>query len=147
MREKKTPELVLAAVLNMGALIVVNTALVWREWTRGVVLESWADILWAANLSIGLQIVGNVILALYRPPWFSALMRLAFSATGLISAIVFFVVFPLDFSHLVGAWLNTLIRVLVIIGIGGSAIATLVELVRLGAALGRMPWRTPLPRS
>ena len=37
---------------------------------------------------------------------------------------------PLDFSLLVGPWLNTLLRVVMIVGIGGAAIGVIVWLVR-----------------
>jgi hypothetical protein len=76
------------------------------------------------------QVVGNLLLAFYHPPRLQALMRALFAAAGLLSAIVFFIVFPMDFSHLVGGWLNTLLKILLMIGIGVSLIACVVEFVR-----------------
>jgi hypothetical protein len=130
MKEKKTGEFVAAVIMNIIVCVVLNTLLLWRQWTQGVILESWVDILWAANISIGVQIIGNLMLALYRPPRMLSFMRALFAASGLLSAIVFFIVFPMDFSHLVGSWLNTALKVLLMIGIGASLIALVVELVR-----------------
>lgn len=130
MKEKKTGDFIAAVIINILVCVVLNTLLLWRQWTQGVILESWIDILWAANISIGVQIVGNLMLAFYRPPRMLAFMRALFAAAGLLSAIVFFIVFPMDFSHLVGNWLNTLLKVLLMIGIGASLIALVVELVR-----------------
>ncbi len=141
MKEKRTGEFVAAVVLNVIVCVVLNTLLVWRQWTRGVILESWVDILWAANISIGVQIAGNLMLAFYRPPRLQALMRALFSAASLLSAIVFFIVFPMDFSHLVGSWLNTLLKVLLMIGMGVSLVAFVVELVRF--IVGRPAVRAP----
>jgi hypothetical protein len=135
MKEKKTGDFVGAVVVNVFVCVILNTLLLWRQWTQGVILESWIDILWAANISIGVQIAGNLLLAFYHPPRLQALMRALFSAASLLSAIVFFIVFPMDFSHLVGAWLNTLLKVLLMIGIGVSLIAFVVEFVRF--ILGR----------
>ncbi len=131
MKEKQTGDYVGAFIGNIVALVFVNTVLLWRQYTHGVVLESWADILWAANLSIVLQIAGNLVLSFYRPAWFSALLRTLFAAAGFLSVIVFYIVFPLDFSVIVGDWLNTLLKVLLIVGMGGAFIGMVVELVRL----------------
>jgi len=130
MKEKRTGELVGSIIGNIIALAIVNSVLLWRQYTHGVILESWVDILWAANLSFLVQIAGSLILAFYRPARLYAFMELLFSMAGLLSVIVFFMVFPLDFSLLVGSWLNTLLRVLMIVGMAGAAIGVIVWLVR-----------------
>ena len=135
MRQKRTGDFIGTVVVNIIVCVILNTLLLWRQWTQGVILESWIDILWAANISFGVQIAGNLLLAFYRPPRLQALMRALFAAASLLSAIVFFIVFPMDFSRLVGSWLNTLLKVLLMIGIGVSAIAFVVECVRF--ILGR----------
>ena len=144
MKERKTGDFVAAVVINILVCIVLNTLLLWRQWTQGVILESWVDILWAANISFGVQIAGNLILAFYHPPRLQTLMRALFAAAGLLSAIVFFIVFPMDFSHLVGIWLNTLLKVLLMIGIGVSLITFVVEFVRfvIGRPLARQRTET-----
>jgi hypothetical protein len=130
MKEKRTGEFVGAIVGNVFAIAIVNSVLLWRQYTHGVILESWVDILWAANLSFLVQIVGNLILSFYRPPRLYAFFELLFSIAGLVSVIVFWIVFPLDFSLLVGSWLNVLLRVAMIVGMGGAAIGVIVWLVR-----------------
>ncbi len=137
MREKKTADYVSAVVVNIIVLVFVNTLLAWRQHTQGIVLETWAEVLWALDISIGLQIAGNLVLCFYRPAWFSALFRAAFAATGLLSIIVFYVVYPLDFSHAVGAWLDTAFRIVLIVGMAGSVIGFVVELVRFITAAAR----------
>jgi hypothetical protein len=141
MKEKRTGELVGSIIGNIVAIVIVNSVLFWRQYTHGVVLDSWVDILWAANLSFLVQIAGNLILAFYRPPRLYAFMELLFSAAGLVSVIVFFIVFPLDFSRIVGPWLNTLLRVVMIVGIGGGAIGVIVWLVRFIAGRDYAPAR------
>lgn len=130
MKEKKTSDFVGAIIGNIIAIAIVNTVLFWRQWTRGVVLETWVNILWAANLSLLVQIFGNLLLAFYRPPRFYALMRSLFAAAGLLSVIVFYIVFPLNFSQLVGDWLNTLLKVLLFVSMGATLITASVFLVR-----------------
>jgi hypothetical protein len=138
MRERRTGEFIGAAVFTIIMIVLMNSAPVWRPWTQGVVLPRWSDILWAANLSLAAQVIGNLLLASYRPPWFLALMQTVFAAGGLLSVIVFLIVFPLDFSQVVGEWLNTLVRLALMVGIAGSAIALVVNLVRFLVAGVRM---------
>ena len=142
MKEKTTADYVGAIIGDVIGLVFMNTVLLWRQYTHGVILESWAAILWAANLSLGVQMVGNFLLCFFRPAWFSALMRAAFAAAGLLSIIVFFIVFPLDFSRLVGTWLNTLLKVLLMAGMAGTVVGFLVELVRFIRDASRAAART-----
>jgi len=130
MKEETTGHYVWGILGNLIAIALVNTLLLWRQYTRGVVLESWVEILWASNLSLIVQMLGNLLLAFYRPPRFVALVRTLFAAASLTSIIVFFLVFPLDFSRLVGTWLNTLLKVLLAVGMGASLISGTVHLVR-----------------
>ena len=141
MKEKRTGELVGSIIGNVFAIAIVNSVLLWRQYTHGVVLESWVDILWAANLSFLVQIAGSLILSFYRPPRLYAFMELLFSMAGLVSVTVFYLVFPLDFSLLVGPWLNTLLRVAMIVGMAGAAVGVIVWLVRFIAGRDYSPAR------
>ena len=133
MRERRTGEYVGAFLGGVVGLVFVNTVLLWQQYTRGVILDTWANILWAADLSLVVSIAGNLLLCFYRPARLSALFRVLFAATGLLSVAVFYAVFPLDFSVVVGTWLNTLVRAALIVGIAGGAIGLVVELVRLAS--------------
>jgi len=137
MKEKKTSDLVASVVFNVIFLVFVNTIPLWQQSTRGVILETWSSVLWAMNLSIGTQIAGNLFLLFYRPRWLSELLRAVNAATGLLSIIVFFIVFPLDFSKVVGPWLNTLGKILCMLGMAGSLIGFIVQIVRFLREAGR----------
>jgi hypothetical protein len=131
MKQKKTGELMWAVICNAIGIVLVNSVMAWRHLTQGVILESWVEILWAANLSLMVQLAGNLILIFYRPPAMAVFMNVVFSAASLVSMIVFYIVFPINFAVLVGTWLNTVIKVLIVVGMGGACIALIVNLVRL----------------
>ncbi len=135
MKQKSTGELIGGMVAAIVMIALVNSVLLWRHLTHGVVLESWVDILWAANLSLVLQVAGNLLLAFFRPPRLYSFLQAVFAAAGLVSVIVFYIVYPLDFSRIVGDWLDSAVRIALIVGMAGSAIAVVVHLVRF--ALGR----------
>ncbi len=130
MKEKKTIGFVGAIIGAIIGLVIVNTVPLWSHLTNGVILDSWVNILWAANLSMVVQIIGNFILAVYRPARLFSFLQAIFSAVGLLSLIVFFNVFPLDFSQLVGSWFNLLLKIVLIVAMIGSLIAVLVNMVR-----------------
>jgi hypothetical protein len=130
MRVRSTGEHISSAVFNILVLVAVNLWVLWQPLTMGVVLPTWAFILWAADLSLAVQIVGNIILAGYRPKWFNALMQTVFAAFSLLSLLVFLLVFPLDFSRVGIPWLNLALRVVFIVGAVGAVIGVVVNLVR-----------------
>jgi hypothetical protein len=133
MKEKRSGDFIGSIVGDILGLAIVNTVIIWRQYTQGVILESWVAILWAANLSLLVQVAGNLVLTFYRPPRFYAFMEMLFTGLGLLSTIVFFTVFPLDFSRIVGPWLNTTLKVVLAIGMAGAVVGVIVWLVRLVA--------------
>jgi len=131
MKQKKAGELVGSAFGNAIVLVVANTVVLWRHLTRGVVLASWTDVLWAVDLSLAVGIALYLSLAFYRPSWFYWFSETAISAAGLVSTIVVFSVFPFDFSQIGLCWINTAAKALLIVGMAGTAIAIVVNLSRL----------------
>jgi hypothetical protein len=130
MKEKKTAEFVGAMVGAVLGLVIVNTVALWRHLTHGVVLESWVNILWAANLSMVVQILGNFALAIYRPARLYSFVQAIMATAGLISVIVFYHVFPVDFSQVVGDWVNILTKAALILAMVGTSIGIIIYLVR-----------------
>jgi hypothetical protein len=130
MKQKKTANFAGSAIAGIIGMVLVNTVLLWRHVTNGVVLETWVDILWAANLSFLVQLVGSIILAIHRPARLHSFIMAVQAAFGLLSVIVFYLVFPLDFSRLVGEWLNTVVKAALIVAMAGTSIAVIVEAVR-----------------
>ena len=132
MKQKRTGEFVGAVIGNLIALILVNSIPAWRQHAGGVILETWTRILWASNISFLAQALGNLILFFYRRPAFMVFMKIVFAAASLTGLIVFFLVFPLDFSVIGAAWLNTTVKVVLAIAMGGTLLGFIVNFIRLG---------------
>jgi hypothetical protein len=129
-KEKKRPEIIIAIIMHIIGLAFVNTMMLWRMRTHGVVLETWTNILWAMNLSIILQLVGNIVLVFYRPARLYSFVQTLLTAASLLSIVVFLIVFPLDFQQIEAGWLNALLRVMIIIAMVGGSIGVIVYIVR-----------------
>jgi hypothetical protein len=130
MKAKKTIEFIGAIIGAILGIVIVNTVPLWSRLTHGVILDSWVNILWAANLSMFAQIVGNGMLAVYRPARLYNLVQGIMAAAGLVSVFVFFNVFPLDFSQVIGSWLNVLTKAALILAMFGTSIGIIVYMVR-----------------
>lgn len=142
MKERKTSELTASSIANAIGIVLFNTVPLWRQYTQGVVLEDFVRILWAANLSFLVQIAGNLSLMFYRPPRFAALVQILATAAGLLSLIVFYLVFPLDFSQVGVAWLNSALRIVLIAGMVGAVIGLVVQTVKLAVSWRRFEYDT-----
>jgi hypothetical protein len=70
------------------------------------------------------------MLAVYRPARLYSLVQGIMAAAGLVSVIVFFNVFPLDFSQVIGSWLNVLTKAALILAMFGTSIGIIVYMVR-----------------
>jgi len=131
MKEKNTIEFVGSIIGAIIGLVMMNTYMIWQRYTHGVVLDSWFSILWAANLSMVVSIIGNLLLAIYRPASMYSFVQLITSLTSVLSAFVFFTVFPVDFAQIGLWWFNNVLRILTIVGMVGGSISAVVYLVWL----------------
>ena len=94
-------------------------------------------MLWAVNLGCVVQIFGNMVLSVTRPLPLRRFMDLLFSGTALLGAIVFYRVFPFDFSRFAPS-LEGFARMLFFFGVLVSGLAIVVNLFRfLAAAIGK----------
>ena len=119
-------------IFNIIILIVLNKI---PDWNIAFITESYPDILRAVNTSLIVHIVGNLILIFIHPLVIHHLANAVFSIFSLIAAWVILSVFPFDFSEIVGNWLNTVIRVCLIVGVVGSAISIVVHVVKAVVAV------------
>ena len=119
-------------IFNIIILIVLNKI---PDWNIVFITESYPDILRAVNTSLIVHIVGNLILIFIHPLVIHHLANAVFSIFSLIAAWVILSVFPFDFSEIVGNWLNTVIRVCLIVGVVGSAISIVVHVVKAVVAV------------
>jgi hypothetical protein len=135
-QEKKPPNRISnyipSIIFNIILLIVLNKI---PDWNIAFITASYPDILRAVNTSLIVHIVGNLILIFIHPLVIHHLANAVFSIFSLIAAWVILSVFPFDFSEIVGNWLNTVIRICLIVGVVGSAISIVVHVVKAVVAV------------
>lgn len=123
-----------AIVANIVMVWVVNAIPGW-EWP--FVTTDFPAVLWAVNLSLGMQIAGNALLVFYHPRFLHHLVQAVLNAVSLLALIIVVTVYPFDFTTVIGDGANTVARVLLYVALGGTAIAILVNALQaLGSLFG-----------
>jgi hypothetical protein len=122
---------IFAVIFNIAFLVVVNKLPVF-------ITDSFPEVLWALNTSIAVSLAGNLILIFFHPRFLHHLLTAVFSVFGILATSVLLSVFPFEFAELVGEWLNILVRIVLIVGIVGSAIGVVVNIVKAVGAVFRI---------
>jgi hypothetical protein len=124
-----------AAVVNAVLLYLVNS---WPGWdVLPFLTADFEEVLGLVNLSLWAGVVANVLYLVYDGPWFRSLGEAVTTAITFVVAVRMWQVFPFDFGG-ADVWV-VLFRIALVVGIVGSAIAVVVNLVRTVRAIGRRP--------
>lgn len=123
-----------AALLNFVFLLCVNAHAVWRPWLGGVVTDAFSLVLWATNLGLVVQICGDLVLSVTSPRPLRRFMEFVFSITGVIGAVVFYRVFPLDLSRF-GDFVPMVTRLALFAAVLAASLAVVINFARFMGAL------------
>ena len=135
MPRRRMTDYIFAVIFNIAFLVVMNKV---PDWNIVFITDSFPDVLWALNTSIAVSLAGNLILIFFHPRFLHHLLTAVFSVFGILATSVLLSVFPFEFAELVGEWLNILVRIVLIVGIVGSAIGVVVNVVKAVGAVFRI---------
>lgn len=129
----------IAATLLGVFLFLLNGEPGWRDIP--FLTGDTAQVIGLVNVSLIVSLVANLLYAGFDRRWLKNLGDLVTTGIGLIVLIRIWQVFPFDFT---GYWFDwpLLIRILLIVGIAGSAIGLLVHAVSLRRST-RQPTERP----
>lgn len=119
---------VLAGIFDAALLYVVH---IWPGWQAVPFLtEETTEVLGIVTAAIVVGLLANAIYVGFDPPWLRAAGDLVTTAVGLMAMIVIWQVFPFDLGGYAFDW-ELVTRILLVVGIAGSAIGVLVAAGRL----------------
>ena len=123
-RANRMGNYIAAVIVNIILLVVLNKL---PDWNFRVLTPSYQDVLWVINLSLGVQVAGNVLLIFFHPLYLHYLGQAVFSAFSVFAVLRIYQVFPFDLTGVIGAigWFETFLKVLIMVVfiatvIGGS---------------------------
>ena len=121
-REKEQRgEYIGAIVVNLIFWYIVNNLLNWHIY---FVTNAFNSVLWIINLSILVSIIGNGLLLVYCPVRFRHLVKIIINIISFIAMYIVWKVFPFNFYN---SFYNWGFDILLILGLIGIVIATIVE--------------------
>ena len=114
-----------------GVSIVVNLIMAYvvhqlPVWHVPFITEDWYRVLWVLDLSIGTHIVGNLVLLAYDPQWLRHAVQIGLNLVSVQVLVVMLRVFPFEFYGF-----DWGVRLALLVGLAGVAIAIIVETVAL----------------
>jgi TRAP-type C4-dicarboxylate transport system permease small subunit len=121
----------IAVLVNVFMLWAVHQHPTWIPWLGGIVTDSFADIVWAIDLSIWVQIIGNGILIAIHPRILRRLLDVVSTVFGALSLYVTWTVYPFEFDRLyVGLdGIVPIVLVVLLVVMGFAFIANVVRVI------------------
>jgi hypothetical protein len=110
---------------SVALLIILNGSPGWQAIP--FLTSSTDQVLWLVNLSLAAGMTANVAYLVHDSPGVKLPGDLVTTGIGLVTAIRIWQVFPFDLSS---GW-SSAVRVLLVIGIAGSCVALVVQIVSL----------------
>jgi hypothetical protein len=115
----------LAVLVNAAGLVVLHR---WPGWEKiSALTGSTRSVLGIVDIALIVGVVVNVAQLLRSPSWPTAAGSLVTTAVGLAATVRILQVFPFDLSD---GW-STVVRVMLIVGIVGSCLGIIAQLVSL----------------
>jgi hypothetical protein len=122
---------VIGAVVNIAMLVAVN---VWPGWEAVPFLTAETpDVLPLVSLSLASAVVANIVYLVNDAPWVRALGGLVTTGVGLAALVRILDVFPV----VEGGTVEVVARILLVVGLVGSVIGIVVQLVAFVRAVIR----------
>jgi hypothetical protein len=131
-----------AASLNAALLWIAHHLLDW-SWPA-FLTGAFEDLLPYVTVSLLATVVANLVWIAWGPAWFRHLAQLGLNLIAVVVTVRTWQIFPFDFSGY-PAWWETVARVVILVGIVGSAVGAVVELVKLVQGRPADPGRSPAP--
>jgi hypothetical protein len=124
------------AVAILVNLVVIGFIYVWPGWrVLPFLTDEAAAVIALLALSVFVTIAVNLVWIAYDPLWMRSLGDLVTSIVGIVVMSQFLIVFPFDFQA-DSPW-ELVTRIILIVGLVGTAIGAVVHLITLISRLAR----------
>lgn len=130
---RPAPETRIGATVGYLVTIAVNVVLLYvanhlLDWQVSFITPKFEAALWAINLSLGANVLGNAILMFYDARPFKHAMQVILNVPAFLSVMVLYTIFPFaeEPQGLAGS-----LRIALVVAMVGIGIGTLAELVQV----------------
>lgn len=117
----------LSILINGAIYYAINNVPIWNYIP--FLNEQYRDVLWIANISLGVTVFMYATFMVFDPRWYRSLMQAVVNLFSFYSMEIFRQVFPLDLSDTAAHWVNIGLLILMAIMIL-STISEIASAVR-----------------
>lgn len=102
-------------------------------WELRFITDDVTAVLWAINLSLGVQLAGNLLLLFVHPRFLHHLVQVLFAAVSLLALVIILTVYPFRFEGVVAQ----AVPIVLYVAIGGTVIGGIVHALKaIGSFFG-----------
>lgn len=131
-RPNRPVNYILGGILDGVMLWVVHQV---PRWRIPFVTAEYPRILPAITVALAAQMVFYAVLIVAHPLWLHYLAQAVYAVLSAVALGVMLRVFPFAFAPLAGGWLDSAVRILLIVALVGTLISVAVNLVQALRAL------------
>ena len=132
--ERRPAAYIAGAVVNIVMLWFVNAI---PGWGWQFITTDFPAVLWALNLSLGVQIAGNALLVFIHPRPVHYLVQVLFNAVSILALVIMVTVYPFDLSSVLAGPVDMIARIVLYVALGATILAAVVNAVKvLGSFFG-----------
>lgn len=125
--DERKPSAYIGSIIGaLIALWIVNSI---PGWSWRFITSDFPAILWAANLSLGVQIAANALLVFLHPRFLHYFGQAVMNAAALLSLVITVTVFPFNFDAVFVPG-DTIVRIVLIVACVGTGIALIVNALK-----------------
>ena len=125
-KEVRTSEFIIAIVVNIIFFYIFNNLL---NWHLNFITNSFQDVLWIINLTLGFTIIVNALYLFYHPKWLRDSVQIIINILGFLVVYFLYAVYPFKFSQVFISYGLKLVLILIMIGIIAATIYQIMKLI------------------
>ncbi len=96
-KEVRTSEFIIAIIINIIFFYIFNNLL---NWHINFITNSFQDVLWIINLTLGFTIIVNDLYLFYHPKWLRDSLQIIINILGFLVVYFLYTVYPFNFSQI-----------------------------------------------
>jgi hypothetical protein len=125
-KEVRTSEFIIAIVVNIIFIYIFNNLL---NWHLNFITNSFQDVLWIINLTLGFTIIVNVLYLVYHPKWLRDFLQIIINILGFLVVYSLYTIYPFKFSQIFISYGVKLVLILIMLAIIAATAYQIMQLI------------------
>jgi hypothetical protein len=125
-KEVRTSEFIIAIVINLIFFYIFNNLL---NWHLNFITNSFQDVLWIINLTLGFTIIVNALYLFYHPKWLRDSLQIIINILGFLVVYFLYKVYPFNFNQIFISYGLKLVLILIMLAIIAATVYQIMQLI------------------